>query len=268
MSNQAKIREAAKRLNPIDDLMFRKMAEEPRFCEEILRIFLSDPELVVLEVIPQYVGTNLQGRSVILDARCILGSGWLVDIEVQKADDDDHQRRMRYNGAVLTANILDPGTKFRDVPDVCGVFLSRFDLFGSGHALDHVDRMAREAGRVAEDGFAEVYVNAKVKDGSAAAELMDVFTRDDAYSDRFPITSMCKWRYKETEEGQRIMCEIMAKIAEEERQEGRQEGEMLVSRMNEILIETGRLEDLKRAAKDGAYRAGLMRELLPDAGLF
>ena len=80
------------------------------------------------------------------------------------------------------------------------------------------------------------------------------------------------------------MCEIMAKIAEEERQEGLQEGrregrkegrreglqegEALVSRMNEILIETGRLDDLMRAAKDGAYRAGLMRELLPDVGLF
>lgn len=91
---------------------------------------------------------------------------------------------------------------------------------------------------------------------------------------------MCKRRYKETEEGQRIMCEIMAKIAEEERQEGLQEGrregrreglqegEALVSRMNEILIETGRLDDLMRAAKDGAYRAGLMRELLPDVGFF
>lgn len=154
---------------------------------------------------------------------------------------------------------------------MCGVFLSRSDLFKSGHVLDHVDRVAREAGRVVENGFVEVYVNAKVKDDSAAAELMDVFTRDDAYSDRFPITSKCKRRYKETEEGQQSVCEIMAKIAAEERREGRQEGrregETLVSRMNEILIETDRLEDLKRAAKDGAYRAGLMRELLPDAGL-
>ncbi len=150
---------------------------------------------------------------------------------------------------------------------MCGVFLSRSDLFKSGHVLDHVDRVAREAGRVVENGFVEVYVNAKVKDDSAAAELMDVFTRDDAYSDRFPITSKCKRRYKETEEGQQIVCEIMAKIAAEERREGRQEGETLRSRMNEILIETDRLEDLKRAAKDGAYRAGLMRELLPDAGL-
>ena len=94
------------------------------------------------------------------------------------------------------------------------MFLSRFDLFKGGHVRYHVDRVAREAGRVVGNGFTEVYVNAKVKDGSVLAELMDVFVRDDAYSDRFPITSRCKRRYKETEEGQRAMCEIMERIAE------------------------------------------------------
>ena len=47
MSNKAKIREEAKKLNPIDDLMFRTMAEDKNFCEEILRVILSDSELTV-----------------------------------------------------------------------------------------------------------------------------------------------------------------------------------------------------------------------------
>ena len=32
MSNKAKIREEAKKLVPIDDVMFRKMAEDKAFC--------------------------------------------------------------------------------------------------------------------------------------------------------------------------------------------------------------------------------------------
>ena len=115
MSNKARIREEAKKLNPIDDLMFRTMAEDEKFCEEILRVILGDAGLTVLESTAQYTGTNLQGRSVILDAKCVLGDGRKIDIEVQRADDDDHQKRVRYNGAVLTANITDPGTKFKDV---------------------------------------------------------------------------------------------------------------------------------------------------------
>ena len=111
MSNSAKIREKALLLNPIDDLMFKKMAEDKAFCQEILQVLLEDPGLVVVENRPQWAGTNLQGRSVILDALCRLGSGVETDIEVQKSDDENHQKRVRYNGAVLTANITDPGTR-------------------------------------------------------------------------------------------------------------------------------------------------------------
>ena len=79
--------EEARALNPIDDLMFRKMAEDVGFCEEILRVILEDNELKVLETIPQWTGTNLQGRSVILDAKCVKSDGRQVNIEVQKEED-------------------------------------------------------------------------------------------------------------------------------------------------------------------------------------
>lgn len=71
-----------------------------------------------------------------------MGDGCIVNIEVQKADDDDHQRRVRYNGALLTINVTDPGDKFKNVPDVIVVFISRFDVFKYGKALYHVDRIS------------------------------------------------------------------------------------------------------------------------------
>ena len=224
MSNKAKIREAAKKLNPIDDLMFRKMAEDKLFCEEILRVILEDENLTVLESIPQHSGTNLQGRSVIMDAKCKTGDGKEVNIEVQQANDDNHQKRVRYNGSILTTNLTDPGLKFEKVPDICVVFIARFDIFKGNKALYHVDRVVREMGTVVNNGFEEVYVNAMAKDGSIVSELMEVFVEDDAYSKKFPRTSEGKHRYKETEGGQKTMCEIMDKIAREERLEGIAEG--------------------------------------------
>jgi hypothetical protein len=240
MSNKAKIREEAKKLNPIDDLMFRKMAEDKEFCQEILRVILKDYKLVVLEAVPQWAGTNLHGRSVILDAKCVKGDGTQVDIEVQKSDDDDHQRRVRYNGAILTTNIADPGVKFEKVPDVCVVFISKFDIFEGNLPLYHIDRIVRETQRVVDNGFEEVYVNTKVKDGSEVSELMEVFVDDYAYNDKFPKTSDGKHRYKETEGGLNAMCEIMEKIANEERMEGIKEGR------NE-----GKLQTLFDLVKDG-----------------
>ncbi len=215
---------------------------------------------------------NLQGRSVILDAHCKLGDGREIDIEVQKANDDNHQKRVRYNGSVLTANIMNPGEKFENVPDVCVVFISRFDMFKDGLPLYHVDRVVRETGKVVDNGFEEIYVNAAVSDGSDVSELMQVFVNETAYNDRFPITSAGKHRYKETEEGQQIMCEIMERLNTEAREEGLEVGRNMgrsemhgeINALNIRLISENRIDDLRRAATDIAYQSQLLKELFPQ----
>ena len=247
MSNKAKIREDAMKMNPIDDAMFVKMAEDLGFCEELLQVIMGDKELKVLKHHHQHVVKNLQGRSCTLDLLCKLGTGHTVLVEVQKADDDDHQRRVRYESSVLTANITDPGTKFEKVPDVISVFISRFDLFASGRSRYHVDRVLRETGQVVDNGAMEIYVNAQIDDGTDIADLMKVFSEDAVYDDRFPNASERKRIFKTTEEGVRQMCEIIERNRREAaaealargRAEGRAEGEA-----------KGRLEEKIQSARN------------------
>ncbi len=59
------------------------------------------------------------------------------------------------------------------------------------------------------------------------------------------------------------MCEIMERIAEEERREGRREGEDRINRLNAELVRAGRYDDLKRSATDREYQARLIKELFP-----
>ena len=66
--------------------------------------------------------------SYFLDAKCILGDGRVINIEIQNPFSDNHQR-VRYNGCVLTANIVDPGDKFKAVPDICMVYIANLDIF-------------------------------------------------------------------------------------------------------------------------------------------
>ena len=80
------------KLRMIDDIFFQKIFEDLKASEEILRVCLEDPELEVLEVTPQKELKNLQGRSVRLDVYCRLGNGTYVNVEVQRADQDDHVR--------------------------------------------------------------------------------------------------------------------------------------------------------------------------------
>lgn len=218
--------QAVKEYNLIDDVMFTKAAEDKKFCEEILRTILDDKELIVVKSTPQSKLQNLRGRSVVFDALCKLKGGAMVDIEVQKTNNDDHLKRVRYNSAVLTANITSPGTKFRRVPNVIIIFISKFDIFKDGYALYHVDKIVRESSRKIEDGLDEVYVNSAVKDGSKVSELMELFVDLKAYNkDEFPVVSETKKIYKETEEGVQTMCEITEKLYKKGKKLGFAEGE-------------------------------------------
>ena len=105
------------------------------------------------------------------------------------------------------------------------VHISKFDMYKSGKALYHVDRIIRENGTMVDNGFSELYVNAEVQDDSDVAKLMEIFTRHDAYDDEmFPITSKRKRLFKTTEEGVNEMCEVIEKYIAEGRREGRSEG--------------------------------------------
>lgn len=110
------------------------------------------------------------------------------------------------------------GTKFKNVPDVCIVFISKFDIFKGKSPIYHVDRVVRETGAVVDNGFEEIYVNTKVRNGSDVSELMRIFVEDNAYSTRFPKTSEIKRRYKIVDGGG-----DMGSAIERFKQEGRME---------------------------------------------
>ena len=240
------------KLRPIDDLMFRVMARDLAFCRELLGVLLQDPGLEVVKSTPQSAVTNTRGRSAVLDALCELSDGRLVDVEVQRADKGDLQRRARYYASLVTADRTRPGTPFGDVPDVCVVLVCEFDPLRGGRPLYHVDRVVRETGESAENGLEEVYVNALARDGGEVSALMRVLTEAEAYDEeRFPETSRVKRRLRETEEGRKDMGSVIEEIRAECIAEGKAEG-----------IAEGKLETLVRLVRAGLVDARAAAALL------
>lgn len=214
MLDREEVRKIVRQLNIIDDALFHKMAEDPDFCEEVISTIMEQ-NIRVKKVIPQSSIKNLQGRSVVLDALCEAEDGRAIDVEVQKADDDDHMRRVRYNTSCITANITEPGTKFEKVPNVVGIFISKFDMFRGGKTTYHIDRTVRESGQIQKNGLEEIYVNAKIDDGSDIAELMKIFKESDVYDfERFPRVSKRKKQFKENGEEDEEMCDLIEEYAQ------------------------------------------------------
>ena len=228
----------AKKLRPISSIFFSKLAESPEACEEIISTVLNFP-VKVLSVIPESTITNLQGRGVRLDALaevvavkaellqdCPIGKpGAKVNIEVQRADDDDHQRRVRYNASVITANETPKGADFKDVADVVAIFISEFDVFGEGEAYYHIKRVIEKSGTEVFNGFSEYYVNAAVKDRSTKelsdiTDLMEIFVDNDRYDyEKFPKLSRRKDQLANTKEGQEVMSREIQRLMDEEKQQ-------------------------------------------------
>jgi hypothetical protein len=90
---------------------------------------------------------------------------------------------------------------------------------------------------------------------------MEVFVEDDVYNDKFPKTSSSKHLYKETESGVNSMCEIMEKIAKEERMEGLKEGR------NEGMLQTlgGLVKDGILTISEAAQRAGMTEKIFAES---
>ena len=213
------------KLRMIDDIFFQKIFEDLKASEEILRVCLEDPELEVLEVTPQKELKNLQGRSVRLDVYCRLGNGTYVNVEVQRADQDDHVRRVRYNGACLTVNVTDTGIHFRQVPDVCIIYITQFDLFGRGKTMYHAQKVIQETGDVIKDGLREIYLNTEVDDGSLQAALMQNFMKEEMADQRFPEVSRRFHDLKHDEKEVVPMCKELEQYLAEGHAEGHAEGE-------------------------------------------
>ena len=274
MQNLETVQEIVRQLNIIDDPLFQKMAEDPGFCEEMIATILGQ-QVTVKQVVPQNIIKNLQGRSVVLDALCKLENGEECNVEVQKANDDDHQRRLRYNTSCITANITEPGIKFKKVPNVIGIYISKFDMFQSGKTVYHIDRTVRETGEIQDNGLQEIYVNTKIDDGSDVAELMRIFTQANIYDfEKFPKVSERKKQFKSNKGGETEVCDLVEnyakacaekaarEAAEKAAREATENAEKVVREANE------KAEKAEKAATESArkfFESGVDYEVVRNA---
>lgn len=193
-----------KSLNLIDDILFSKVASHPEAMEEMLRTILEMDDLKVNRVETQKNLRNVDQRSVILDAYCELADGKLVNVEVQKSNNDHMQKRMRYNLSNMDTALVEKGTEFEDLPDVYLILISTFDAFGYGQTSYHVRRMVEGiAGEVHEvyNGVKEIYVNTAVKSDTKIGKLMDFFLDWKKEAERFPVLSQKVQNHILTEAG-------------------------------------------------------------------
>ena len=156
----------------------------------------------------------MYGRSVRLDALCTLGNGTKCNIEVQRSNNDNHLKRVRYNAASIAVVDSQRGDKFRELEDLYVVYISEFDVFHGGYTKYHVDSVVRETGRKVKDGLERVFVNTEIKDGTELSELMTCFLEKEVDNPNFPEFSKRMKFLKHEKGGLDAVCDVMERYEE------------------------------------------------------
>lgn len=205
------------KLAPIDDGFFEVMMQDPETCEELLQVFLDNPKLrIKKETVVGQKSIHIVGkRSVRVDAYAEGNEDKVFNIEIQKADNDNHVKRVRYNASAITVYKSEPGDRFSHVQELYVIYVSKFDVLKSGLAVSHAEMTCRETGEILEDGLHTIYINAEHDDGSKIARLMRDFLNPDMNNAEFPRTSQRVQKMKHDEKGAKDMCEAIEEYAKE-----------------------------------------------------
>ena len=213
------VQEIIDNMTVMDDTFFHKLVEDKDFCEELLQVVLANPNIRLVEATAQKSLRNVKGRSVVLDAHCVDISDNHFDLEMQHKDDDDHQKRVRYNSSNMDTYIAEKGTKFGQLPDIYVIYISKNDFFGEGRTLYHVDRILRETKKIVCNGTNEIYVNTEIDDGSDIAELMKIF-KNPAVPNNNKFPRVCSGiRNLKEGKGRNEMCALVEEYAEQKAKE-------------------------------------------------
>ena len=167
---------------------------------------------------------NLATHSVVLDVLAEDSEHRIYNIEIQNADKDNHQKRVRYYQSNIDISYLDKKENYENLPEVYLIYMTRFDLFKGGRASYVINRCIAETNQVVDNGVHEIYVNAAVQDETTTTELMRFFLGTDVEHQQFPKISKRIQYFKEEKEGVEYMCEAVERYGDQREARGMLQG--------------------------------------------
>lgn len=214
LTTDAERREKVMQMRVIDDTFFERYIADPGACEELVQTVLDNPKIrIKSETLDAQKSIHfVANRSVRVDAYVEDDKDIAYNIEIQRFDNGNHVKRVRYNASAITVYGCEPGDTFDDVKNVIVIYISDFDLFAEGRAIYHVRNTIRETGIPVDDGLQMVYVNAKCIDGTAVSRLMQLYKKSDFEDKDFPRSSARMYKLKHDEQEVRYMCEIVKEL--------------------------------------------------------
>ncbi|MBP3805001.1 MAG: PD-(D/E)XK nuclease family transposase [Oribacterium sp.] len=200
-----------------DDLMTLVFRKNIPATELILGIIFGRKITVIdIQTQEEMRSPEIGGRDIRLDVHAIDADGTEIDIEVQGGSEGAHVRRTRFHSAVMDSRMLKEGDPFKLLKDSYVIFIYKYDKFGAGLPMYHIDRTVQEIGTAFGDGSHIIYVNGRYKGDDEIGKLIEDFHAKTSKNMNYKLLADGLHHFKETKEGRDIVCESVRKYAEEE----------------------------------------------------
>ncbi len=274
-------------LEPKDAPMFGRVMRDADICREVLERFLGIEIDRIEYLTAEHTldpATDAKGVRLDVFAR---GTDEVFDIEMQMASMASMGRRMRYYQASIDQACLDKGEDYTTLYESYVIFVCDFDAYNKGLPAYHLERTCLEDATVdIADESHWLVLNASAWDKDADEKRSGLLeyihsgnVQDDALVKKIStvvekVNSDAQWReramgFMTVEHSHRAGLSQARKegielgLAEGEARgiaKGEAQGEARFAKLADILLDAGRIDDLKRASNDATYRDALFRE--------
>ena len=257
----------------LHDAFFAEALKYEGVLAEVIET-ITGRKLEVAKIQIQETVDNRPYHSVRLDSTCYEKNGAIWNVEIENWSSEELMRRMRFYGDVLTARNFQPKRSYKEVPNVCVIFIASFDYFGLGRALyvptrclcplSEEERVENE--RIADfiatkldNGRYEYIVNASAHDNSMITKLVEeLVSQEIVYEGLFPNVIKMKDALLRTPEGEEKMILCMnayeQKLSDDGYARGHKDGR-----------EEGREEGRKEGRKEGREEGARLVEMKMSA---
>ena len=210
-------REIVRKLRPIDDTLFRTMTKNNiPLVEHIIRVTLNRNDISILKVNTQDdIHQFEKAHSVILDCLAIDKKGTIYNIEVQKVNNRNLEKRVRYYSSLIDSRYsLEKGKEYEEIKELIVIFLMEEDYFKKGKQLYEVEKTIKGINLPFEDGRTTIFINAENKGREELDNLMQSLVARDYREMKDDVIRGITMYYKTTVEGEEQVCDIVQAYAE------------------------------------------------------
>ena len=208
--------EIARSLRPIDDTFFRTMAKNNiPLVEHIIKVILNRDDISIVKVNTQDdIHIFEKGHSVILDCLGVDNNGVLYDIEVQKYNNDNLEKRVRYYSSLLDSRYaLSKGVLFKEIIETYIIILMEEDYFHLGGQVYEVEKQIKGYNFPYIDGSNIIFTTAANKGRKELDNMMQSLVADDYREMKDDVIKGCVMYYKTTQDGDDKVCEAVHNYA-------------------------------------------------------